>query len=66
MRGGKYIYIILESCVSRSASRETDADTSAWGQSGDVRNHYRRFRFTCVVLRAKQAARAGRGGVKGE
>lgn len=37
VRGGKYIYIILESCVSRSASRETDADTSAWGQSGDVR-----------------------------
>lgn len=32
----------------------------------EVRHHYRRFRFTCVVLRVKQAASAGRGGVKGE
>lgn len=34
----KYIYIILESCASRrSASGETDAATSAWSHSGDVR-----------------------------
>lgn len=34
----KYIYIIMESCASRrSASGETDAATSAWSHSGDVR-----------------------------
>lgn len=34
----KYIYIIPEPCAGRrSASRETDAATSAWSHSGDVR-----------------------------
>lgn len=34
----KYIYIILEPCASRrSAREETDAATSAWSHSGDVR-----------------------------